>query len=65
MIKRSIGSMKSEKDLSMDDQTRLEGMENRMAVEKKRWFEAITAYNTQIETYPKESNGLSKIDFPE
>ena len=57
--------MRSEKDLSMDDATRLEGMENRMAVEKKRWFEAITAYNTQIQTYPNKSNGHSQIDFPE
>jgi tetratricopeptide (TPR) repeat protein len=64
-IKRSIGTVQSEKAFTMDDETRLEGMENRMAVEKKRWFEAITSFNTQIESYPKGNNGLSKIEFPE
>lgn len=64
-IKRSIGAMMSEKALSMDDETRLEGMENRMAVEKKRWFEAITAYNTHIQSYPNENKELTQIEFPE
>jgi LemA protein len=64
-IKKAVGAMKSEKALSMDDETRLEGMENRMAVEKKRWFESITEYNTQIQSYPAESKGFSQIDFPE
>jgi hypothetical protein len=64
-VKRALGAMKSEKILSLDEETRLEGLENRMAVEKKRWFEAIAAYNTQIQTYPSEKKRLSQIDFPD
>lgn len=63
-VKRSIGLMKADKALTFDDETRLEGMENRMAVEKKRWFEAITAFNTQIETYPNQSDAHQPIEFP-
>ena len=64
-IKKSIGKMKAETSLSADDETRLEGLENRMAVEKKRWFESITAFNTQIQSYSEAGEDLSEIEFPE
>ncbi len=64
-LKKSIGAMNSEYKLTLEDETRLEGLENRMAVEKKRWFEAITTYNTHIQTFPKENSKLNVIDFPE
>ncbi|MFA7274739.1 MAG: hypothetical protein WC044_12795 [Crocinitomicaceae bacterium] len=64
-IKKNIGVVSAEKTMSTDEKINFEGMENRMAVEKKRWLEAITNYNTQIQSYPDQSKGMKTIDFPE
>ena len=63
-LKKELGAARAKNNLSTDDQIRLEGLENRMAVEKKRWFEAISVYNSFLENNPKETKGKDKIDFP-
>ena len=64
-LKKELGAARAKNDLSKDDQIRLEGLENRMAVEKKRWFEAITDYNSFLQNNSKETKGTDKIEFPD
>ncbi len=64
-LKKDLGAARAKNDFSNDERIQLEGFENRMAVAKKRWFEAITVYNSMLQNNPKDSKGLDKIDFPE
>ena len=64
LLKKSLGKAKSENNFTAEENIQLEGLENRMAVEKKRWFEAITDYNSFLQSNPKASKGMKKIEFP-
>jgi tetratricopeptide (TPR) repeat protein len=64
-LKKGLGAARAKNDFSSEERVQLEGLENRMAVAKKRWFESITAYNSYLQDYPKETKKLDKIDFPE
>jgi len=63
-LKKALGKAKSENNFSAEENIQLEGLENRMAVEKKRWFEAITDYNSFLQSNPKASKEMNKIEFP-
>ncbi len=63
-LKRNLGSARSKNELTSNERIQLEGFENRMAVEKKRWIEAITNYNSFLQNNPKETKDLDKKEFP-
>ncbi len=64
-LKRDLGAARGKKEMTSDEIVQLEGFENRMAVEKKRWFEAITQYNSFLQNNPKSSKDFEKIEFPD
>ncbi len=63
-LKKSLGKAKSKHNFTPEESIQLEGLENRMAVEKKRWFEAITDYNSFLQSNPEASKGMKKMEFP-
>jgi tetratricopeptide (TPR) repeat protein len=63
-LQRELGAARSKNDLTSEERIQLEGFENRMAVEKKRWIEAITNYNSFLVSNKKEMKNADKIDFP-
>ena len=52
MLQENYPQLKSDKNF-MDLQNQLEGAENRIAVERRKYNEAIQDYNTYIEIFPK------------
>lgn len=64
-VKRNLGTSQNSQTFTPEERITLEGLENRMAVEKKRWIEAITAYNSFLQSNPKAQKELDKIQFPD
>lgn len=63
-LQRELGMARAKNDFTSEEKIQLEGLENRMAVEKKRWFEAITDYNSFLVSNKKEMKNADKIEFP-
>ena len=60
-ILKLIGSLKSEGNLSIEQEATLDGDANRISTEKGRWTKAIAAYNQNVD----DSGDGEKLEYPQ